>query len=108
MQTRTAHISAKLHETSRSAEGQVQYVLTATLDPSGLTGFFKDEITMVTNDATGQTIPVAVSAAVRAATMRLALAPIARRPGQAGQVVTKTLSSSVQSRRSADVRHDRP
>ena len=32
--------------------GQVQYQLTATLEPAVATGFFKDEISLLTNDPT--------------------------------------------------------
>ncbi len=90
MQTRTGHVSAKLHETSRSADGQVQYTLTATLNPEALTGYFKDEITMVTNDSTSQMIPVAVSASVQAA-VTVSPSPLLLGPVKPGQVVTKTL-----------------
>ncbi len=90
MQTRTARVTAKLHESSRSAGGQVQYLLTATLDPSGTAGFFKDEITMVTNDTTGQTIPVAVSAAIQSA-VTVSPSPLLVGQVRPGEVVTKTL-----------------
>ena len=90
MQTQTARVSAKLHESSRSAGGQVQYVLTATLDPSGPSGFFKDEITMVTNDTTGQMIPVAVSAAIQSA-VTVSPSPLLIGQVKPGEVVTRTL-----------------
>lgn len=90
MQTRTARVSAKLHESSRSAGGHVQYVLTATLDPSGDAGFFKDEITMVTNDTTGQTIPIAVSAAIQSA-VTVSPSPLLVGQVKPGDVVTRTL-----------------
>ena len=90
MQTRSSRVSAKLQEHSRSADGQVQYALTATLDPSEISGFFKDEITLFTNDSSSQTIPVAVSAAVQSA-LTVSPSPLLLGQVKAGQVLTKTL-----------------
>ncbi len=66
MQTQTAHVSARLQEQSRS-DGQVHYLLTAVLKPTVPTGYFKDEITLVTNDPSSPTIPISVSANVQTA-----------------------------------------
>jgi hypothetical protein len=90
MQTQSPRVSAKLQEQSRSGGGQVQYLLTATLDPSEVTGSLKDQITLYTNDPSAQTIPVAVSATVQT---NVKVSPSSLVLGQvkAGQVVKKTL-----------------
>ena len=75
MHTRTANVSAKLKEQSRSADGQVHYALNVTLDPAGLNGFFKDEILLYTNDSTTPTIPISVAANVRSELTVAALEP---------------------------------
>ncbi len=90
MQTRSNRISAKLNEQSRSAYGQVTYILTATLDTSEVNGFFKDEITLFTNDPSGKTIPVAVSGMVQSA-LTVSPSPLLLGQVKAGQVLTKTL-----------------
>jgi hypothetical protein len=63
------HISSSLdvliQEQGRSAGGQVNYLLTATLKPSAPIGYFKDEITLTTNDPNSKNIPVSVSAVVQ-------------------------------------------
>jgi hypothetical protein len=90
MRTRTTQVSAKLQERDRSAGGTVQYVLNATLDPQSLHGFFKDEISLTTNDPTVPTIPVSVVAVVQSA-VTVSPSPLVIGPVKAGQVVTKTL-----------------
>jgi hypothetical protein len=90
MQTRSAQVTARLQEQGRSASGQVQYVLNVTLDPKDLNGFFKDEITLVTNDPSGPTIPVAVTAMIQAA-VTVSPSPLVLGQVKPGQVVTKTL-----------------
>jgi hypothetical protein len=65
MRTISDHIVAELRELGRSPGGQVNYQLTATLKPSAPIGFFKDEITLKTNDPTSPSIPVSVSAVVQ-------------------------------------------
>jgi hypothetical protein len=65
MKTVSDHIVAELREQGRSASGQVSYVLTATLKPSAPIGFFKDEITIKTNDPSSPSIPVSVAALVQ-------------------------------------------
>ena len=69
MQTRSPHVTARLTELARSPGGAVNYTLTATLNPSAPVGFFKDEITLYTNDATSPTIPVSVTANVQSTVM---------------------------------------
>jgi hypothetical protein len=90
MQTKSAHVAAKLQEQARSADGQAQYLLTATLDPKDLSGFFKDEITLFTNDPNGPTIPVSVTANVQAA-VTVTPSPLLLGSVKPGQVVKKTL-----------------
>lgn len=90
MQTRSARVMAKLQEQSRSGSGQVQYLLTATLDPAGLSGYFKDEITLYTNDSGNQAIPIAVSANVQAA-VTVSPSPLILGQVKAGQVIKKRL-----------------
>lgn len=90
IQTQSASVSVKSQELGRSGNGQVQYNLTATLDPSALNGFVKDEITLFTNDPAGQTIPISVVANVQSA-MTVSPSPLILGQVKAGQVVTKTL-----------------
>lgn len=65
MGTISDHIVAELREQGRSAGGQVNYLLTATLKPSAPIGFFKDEITLKTNDPESRNIPVSVSGVIQ-------------------------------------------
>lgn len=58
---RSKDFSAKITETSRTADGRVSYAINATLLPSVKAGPFKDVITLHTNDAANPTIPIAVS-----------------------------------------------
>lgn len=67
MQTRSAHVSAKLQELGRTQDGQLQYQLVATLKPTVDSGYFKDEITLYTNDPSSPTIPISVMANVQTA-----------------------------------------
>jgi hypothetical protein len=66
MVTQSPHVVAKVEQQSRS-EGQASYLLTATLKPTVPTGFFKDEITLYTNDPSSPTIPISVTANVQSA-----------------------------------------
>ena len=63
--TISEHVTAKLQEQGRSAGGSVTYHLAVKLNPSVPVGFFKDEITLKTNDPTGPTIPISVAATVQ-------------------------------------------
>ena len=58
MKTISDHVVAEL-ERDRAGRpaGQVNYQLTATLKPSAPVGFFKDEITLETNDPSSPTHP---------------------------------------------------
>lgn len=90
MQTRTKTIAARLQEQDRSPGGTVQYLLTATLDPADLNGFFKDDVTLFTNDPGTPTVNVAVAAQVQSA---VTVSPSSLLLGQVkpGQVIKKTL-----------------
>lgn len=90
MQTRSSRVSAKVQEQGRSAGGPVSYLLSVQFDPADVTGFFKDEITLYTNDPGGQPIPVAVSAAVQSA-VTVSPSPLVLGPIKAGQVVKRSL-----------------
>jgi hypothetical protein len=90
MKTRSPRVTANLQEQFRSGSGQVQYVLTVTLDPADLSGFVKDEVTLVTNDPSNPTIPVAVSAHVRSA-VTVSPSPLVLGAVKPGQVIKKSL-----------------
>jgi hypothetical protein len=90
MQTRSPRVSAKLQEQGRSGGGQVQYLLTATLDPTDISGYFKDEISLYTNDPGGQPIPVAVSGAVQSA-VTVSPSPLVVGQIKAGQSINRVL-----------------
>ncbi len=64
METVSSAVTATLQELGRS-EGTVQYQVQATLNPTAPPGFFKDEITLLTNDPAGPRIPISVSAHVQ-------------------------------------------
>ena len=63
--TVSEHVTAKLQEQSRSTGGPVIYHLQVKLNPSVPVGFFKDEITLKTNDPSGPNIPISVAATVQ-------------------------------------------
>jgi hypothetical protein len=88
MKTRSALVKAVANELDRSADGQVRWLITATLQPGLRNGFFKDEITLITNDSPRQAIPISVVANVQGA---LSVIPSIINFGQvrAGQSVTK-------------------
>jgi hypothetical protein len=89
VKTISPNLQATAKEISRSG-GAVQYQLAATLEPTTPAGYFKDEITLVTNDGSIASIPVSVSANVQAA---VTVAPGVVNLGHVkpGQVVKKTV-----------------
>jgi hypothetical protein len=89
VKTISPNLTATAKEISRSG-GAVRYQLSATLEPSAPAGYFKDEITLLTNDGSIATIPVSVSANVQAA---VSVAPGVVNLGHVkpGQVVKKTV-----------------
>ena len=60
-------VTAKAQETSRSADGQVRYTLTANLKPNAPNGYFKDELTLYTNDPANPKFPISVTANIQSA-----------------------------------------
>jgi hypothetical protein len=67
MKTQSSKVKAELRELSRTADGQINYSLTATLQPGVDNGYFKDEITLLTNDQSSPSIPISVVANIRGA-----------------------------------------
>jgi hypothetical protein len=67
MNTKSSKVKAELRELSRTADGQINYSLTATLQAGVPTGYFRDEITLVTNDQQSPAIPISVVANIASA-----------------------------------------
>ena len=90
MKTQSSRVKAELREVSRTADGQINYALTATLQPNVPNGYFKDEITLVTNDQSSPAIPISVVANIQSA---VAVTPSIINFGgvKAGQEVSKTV-----------------
>ncbi len=65
MNTVSPHVTAKLDPPTRAATGGMTYPLSVTLDGSTPIGFFKDEITLLTNDPNSPKIPISVTAVVQ-------------------------------------------
>ncbi len=84
------HIEAVLREQGRSPGGQVTYSMVVTLKPSAPIGYFKDQITIETNDPNARYIPVSVSAVVQT---NVSISPSVLNLGtlKAGQTVQKTV-----------------
>ena len=59
------HLTATVQEQARSTGGPLVYHLTVKLKPSVPVGFFKDEITLKTNDPNTPTVPISVAAVVQ-------------------------------------------
>ena len=87
--TISEHITAKLQEQGRSPGGSVTYHLSVKLNPTVPVGFFKDEITLKTNDPNTPTIPVSVAAAVQS-NVTVAPTVINLGPVRPGESVQKT------------------
>jgi hypothetical protein len=96
MKTQTAQVKAIAREMDRSADGQVRWLITATLQPGLSIGFFKDEITVITNDSPRQTVPVPVVANIQGALSVtpsiINFGPV--RPGQSVSKVVRARSSA--------------
>jgi hypothetical protein len=90
MQTRSGDVTAKAQEVGRTAGGGVQFVITATLNPSAGNGLFRDEVRMITNDPAIPALPISVTANVQSA---VTVSPSVLNLGRvkAGQVVKKTI-----------------
>ncbi|MHB1562123.1 MAG: DUF1573 domain-containing protein [Isosphaeraceae bacterium] len=67
MKTQSDKVKAVAKETGRTADGQIHWEITATLQPGVANGYFKDQITLITNDSPAQTIPISVLANVQSA-----------------------------------------
>ncbi len=90
MKTETAKVKAEAKEISRTADGQIHWRVTATLQPDVSDGYFKDEITLLTNDPTVRAIPISVVANVRGA-VSVTPSIVNFGPVQPGQTVSKTV-----------------
>jgi len=90
MKTQSSKVKAELRELSRAADGQINYTLTATLQPGVSNGYFKDEITLLTNDQSSPSIPISVVANIQSA---VAVTPSIINFGglRPGQSVSKTI-----------------
>jgi hypothetical protein len=67
MKTQTSRVKAELRELGRTTDGQINFALSATLQPGVPNGYFKDEITLYTNDQSGPTIPISIVANIQSA-----------------------------------------
>ena len=68
MKTQTDQVKAdRPGDQPRTADGQIHWQITATLQPGVPNGYLKDQITLVTNDSPAQTIPISVVANVQSA-----------------------------------------
>jgi hypothetical protein len=90
MKTQSALVKAEARELSRTADGQIHWSVTATLQPGISNGYFKDEITLVTNDANGPIIPISVVANLQSA-VSVTPSIINFGPVRPGQTVSKTV-----------------
>ncbi len=95
LNTISDHISAELRELDRGPNGTVRYELKTTLNPSAPPGYFRDEVTLSTNDSTSPTIPVSVTASIQAAlTVTPAVLNLGRlKPGETVEKVVVVRSS---------------
>jgi hypothetical protein len=66
MKTQSAKVKAIAERVNRPG-GLIQWTVSATLQPSITNGYFKDEITLYTNDSPPQAIPISVVANVQSA-----------------------------------------
>ena len=96
MKTQSSSVKAVAKELGRAADGRIQWHLTATLEPGLPNGFFRDEISIITNDTPPQTIPISVVANVQGAVSVtpsiINFGPL--KPGQSAQKVVRVRSSS--------------
>jgi hypothetical protein len=90
MKTQSAKVKAVAERSNRSVGGLVQWTVSATLQPGVTNGYFKDEITLITNDMPAQAIPISVVANVQSA-VSVTPSIINFGPIRAGQSVTKVV-----------------
>jgi hypothetical protein len=65
--TQSTQVKARGEERSRSADGQIRWTVTATLQPGLRNGPFREEMTLTTNDTPPQRIPIWVLANIQSA-----------------------------------------
>lgn len=84
MKTQTAKVKAEARELGRTADGQIQWQITATLQPGVTNGYLRDEVTLITNDTPPQSIPISVAANIQSGvTAAPSIVNLGRaRPGQ--------------------------
>jgi len=90
MKTETARVKAEAKEINRTSDGQIHWRVTATLQPGLSDGYFKDEITLLTNDPTVKAIPISVVANVRGA-VSVTPSIVNFGPVQPGQTLSKVV-----------------
>jgi hypothetical protein len=88
MKTQSALVKAEAKEIGKGIDGRIQWSLVATLQPGVPNGYFKDEITLLTNDPAGPIIPVSVIANVYSA-VRVMPSIINFGPIRQGQTVSR-------------------
>jgi hypothetical protein len=84
-----SHVSAQARRVS-GGNGSAQYQITVTLNPTAPSGFFKDEVTLHTNDPGSPSIPISVSAHIQAA-VNVYPSPLVLGTVKAGSVVSRDL-----------------
>jgi hypothetical protein len=90
MKTQSVKVKAIAERLNRAVGGVNQWTVTATLQPDLTNGYFKDEITLVTNDSPPQSIPISVVANIQSA-VRVTPSIINFGQVRAGQSVSKTV-----------------
>jgi hypothetical protein len=93
MMSASRAINAQLAETARTASS-VSYTLTVSLKPDAPTGFIRDEIRLISNDAETASIPLTVTAWIRgdltAAPSVLSLGQIHSAAGAEGRFIVRS------------------
>lgn len=90
MKTRTGWVKIRSSEQSRSADGQISFLLTAELQPDLPTGPFKDEVKIRSNEPNETPLPISVVANVQSA-VSVAPSIINFGPVKPNQTVTKVV-----------------
>jgi Protein of unknown function (DUF1573) len=90
MKTQSVKLKAIAERLNRAVGGLNQWTVTATLQSDLTNGYFKDEITLITNDSPPQSIPISVVANIQSA-VRVTPSIINFGPVRAGQSVSKTV-----------------
>ena len=90
MKTQSVKVKAVAEKLNRAVGGLNQWTVTATLQPDLANGYFKDEITLLTNDSPPQPIPISVVANIHSA-VRVTPSIINFGPVRSGQSVSKTV-----------------